>query len=93
MILRYADYEKDAIFDADVVVMGTGAGGAAAGAELAEAGLDVMLLEEGGYHPTSSFSPYTTESVPRLYRDASATMIFGGRRSRTSRAGASAGAP
>jgi choline dehydrogenase-like flavoprotein len=77
MILRYADYEKDAIFDADVVIIGTGAGGAAAGAELAEAGFDVVLLEEGGYHPTSSFSPYAAESVPRLYRDASSTIIFG----------------
>ena len=74
-ILEYADYAVDARYDADVVVIGTGAGGAAAGAELAEAGLDVVFLEEGGYHPTSSFNPYVTHSVPRLYRDASATVI------------------
>ena len=76
-ILSYADYETERRFDADVVVVGTGAGGAAAGTELAEAGRDVLFVEEGGYHPTSSFNPYTTESVPRLYRDASATVIFG----------------
>ena len=76
-ILDHADYEKTSTFDADVVVIGTGAGGAAAGAEIAEAGLSVLFLEEGGYHPTSSFSPYVQESVPRLYRDASATIIMG----------------
>jgi choline dehydrogenase-like flavoprotein len=77
MILRYADYEREPRFDADVVVVGTGAGGAAAGAELAEAGLSVTFVEEGGHHPTSSFNPYATETVPRIYRDASSTIIFG----------------
>ncbi|MGM0574851.1 MAG: GMC family oxidoreductase N-terminal domain-containing protein [Myxococcota bacterium] len=77
MILRYADYETRDTFDADVVVVGTGAGGATVGAELAEAGLDVLFVEEGGYHPTSSFNPYLGESVPRLYRDAGSTVIFG----------------
>jgi choline dehydrogenase-like flavoprotein len=77
VILAHADYEREHEFSADVVVVGTGAGGAVVGTELAEAGRDVLFVEEGGYHPTESFNPYTTESVPRLYRDASATMIFG----------------
>jgi choline dehydrogenase-like flavoprotein len=34
-------------------------------------------VEEGGYHPTSSFNPYLTESIPRLYRDAGGTIIMG----------------
>ena len=76
-ILKHADYTQGATYDADVVIIGTGAGGAAAGATLAEAGLDVILIEEGSYQPTSSFTPYATESVPRLYRDASSTIIFG----------------
>lgn len=77
MISNYADYERERRFETDVVVVGTGAGGAALGAELAEAGLGVVFVEEGSYHPTSSFNPYATETVPRLYRDASATLIFG----------------
>ena len=77
MILRHADYRRGGTFDADVVVIGTGAGGAVAGAELAESGLDVVFVEEGGHHSTSSFSPFTTDSIPRLYRDGSSTMIFG----------------
>ncbi|MCA9634197.1 MAG: GMC family oxidoreductase N-terminal domain-containing protein [Myxococcales bacterium] len=76
-VLAHEDYAEDQSFEADVVVVGTGAGGAAAGAALAEAGHHVMFVEEGSYHPTSSFNPYTTQSVPRLYRDASATMIVG----------------
>ena len=60
-----------------VVIVGTGAGGAVVGALLAEAGHDVLFIEEGSYFGTSSFNPYVTESVPRLYRDASATVIAG----------------
>ncbi len=77
MILAFDDYDTETTFETDVVVVGTGAGGAAAGANLAEQGRRVLFVEEGGYHPTSSFNPYTTQSVPRMYRDASATVIFG----------------
>jgi choline dehydrogenase-like flavoprotein len=77
MLLRHDDYATDRDFETDVVVVGTGAGGGVAGTELAEAGRRVLFVEEGGYHPTSSFNPYLTESVPRLYRDASATVILG----------------
>ncbi len=77
MILRASDYQRNGTFDADVVVVGTGAGGAVVGAELAEAGRSVIFVEEGAHHATSSFNPYLTESVPRLYRDAGATVILG----------------
>ncbi|HVW28214.1 MAG TPA: GMC family oxidoreductase [Polyangiaceae bacterium] len=77
MFLKSTDYPKNATFDADVVVVGTGAGGAVVGAELAEAGRSVIFVEEGSHHPTSSFGPYMTESVPRLYRDGGSTAIVG----------------
>ncbi len=76
-ILSHRDYRNGEQHDAEVVVIGTGAGGAVVGAELAEAGHEVLFLEEGGYHPTSSFNPYLTESIPRLYRDAGGTIIMG----------------
>src|SRR5690606_24774179 len=77
MYLSYRDYERERRYDADVVVVGTGAGGAAAGAELAARGLDVLFIEEGSHTPTSSFNPYSSESVPRLYRDTGASAIVG----------------
>ncbi|MEM8608627.1 MAG: GMC family oxidoreductase [Myxococcota bacterium] len=76
-ILAHRDYAQEQAFDADVVVVGTGAGGAVVGAELAEMGRDVLFLEEGGHHPTPSLNPFLTESIPRLYRDAGGTIIVG----------------
>ncbi len=77
MYLAYEDYEKTNTFSADVVVVGTGAGGAAAGTVLAERGLTVLFVEEGSHTPTSSFNPYARESVPRLYRDAGGSAVLG----------------
>ncbi len=77
MILSHGDYELDQHFDADVVIVGTGAGGAPLGAVLAEAGFEVLFVEEGGYHATSSFNPYGTESIGRLMRDGGTTAIQG----------------
>lgn len=65
------------VHHAEVVVIGTGAGGAAVGATLAEAGVDVVMVEEGSWHPTQSLNPYLAESLPRLYRDAGTSIIFG----------------
>ena len=76
-ILAHRDYQSGEQYDAEVVVVGTGAGGAVVGAELAESGRDVLFVEEGAYHPTASFSPYLTESLPRLYRDSGGTIIMG----------------
>ena len=75
--LAHSDYDDHAEFSADVVVVGTGAGGAVVGAELASAGHNVLFVEEGSHHPTTSFNPYVTQSIPRLYRDVSATVIYG----------------
>ena len=76
-IYAHDDYAREARFETDVLVIGTGAGGAAVGAELAKAGVDVLFAEEGSYTPTASFTPYGSESIPRLYRDGGATVILG----------------
>ena len=77
MILSHSDYERERSFSADVVVVGTGAGGAVVGTELAESGRDVLFVEEGSWVSTDAFNPYSSESIPRLYRDAAATVILG----------------
>jgi choline dehydrogenase-like flavoprotein len=64
-------------FDADVVIVGTGAGGATAAARLRAAGRDVLMLEEGGLHRVESFQTDPTTMLQRLYRDAGTAMILG----------------
>lgn len=62
----------DTSIRADVCVIGTGAGGAVMAARLAEAGYDVVMLEEGGYWSGTDFTEDEAEMVPRLYADQGA---------------------
>jgi choline dehydrogenase-like flavoprotein len=62
---------------ADVCVIGTGAGGAVAAAELAEAGLDVVALEEGAHHRLADFGGPPLQMMRRLYRDDGLTATVG----------------
>ncbi len=61
--------------DADVVVCGSGAGGSMAARELSRAGLEVLLLEEGGDHRPPDFTQREDEMIPLLFQQ------HGGRRS------------
>ncbi|HLN67886.1 MAG TPA: FAD-dependent oxidoreductase, partial [Streptosporangiaceae bacterium] len=60
--------------ECDVVVVGSGAGGATMAVELAEAGVDVVVIEEGGYHPTESFTADSMRALRTLYRDGGGGM-------------------
>jgi choline dehydrogenase-like flavoprotein len=62
---------------ADVAVVGTGAGGAVVAAELAQAGLDVALLEEGADVGRRDFSAEPLVQVQRLYRQRGLTGTIG----------------
>ncbi len=61
----------------DVVVVGSGAGGATMAAKLAGAGVDVVMVEEGGYHPTESFQSSMGHALRTLYRDGGAATTIG----------------
>ncbi len=55
----------------DVIVIGSGAGGAVVARELARAGRSVMVLEEGGYHPPKEYGALTPSRALRtLAREA-----------------------
>jgi choline dehydrogenase-like flavoprotein len=54
---------------ADVVVIGTGAGGAVSAALLAEAGYDVVMLEGGGWHTRADFTDDEAALTERLFAD------------------------
>jgi len=62
----------------DVVVVGSGAGGATAATILAEAGLRVIVLEEGPYYRPEDYGKFTpSESTRRLFREAGLLAAFG----------------
>jgi choline dehydrogenase-like flavoprotein len=72
-----ADVAGDVSVECGVVIVGSGAGGATMAAELAEAGVDVVVLEEGGYHPTESFRAQSVRALRTLYRDGGGGMTVG----------------
>ena len=63
--------------DADVCVIGAGAGGAVVAAELAEGGMTVVVLEEGHWHDPDSFTARSPEMLARLYRDGGQIATLG----------------
>ncbi len=62
---------------ADVVIMGSGAGGAPLAYELAGEGHSVVLLEEGGYYPTECFQFDCKETASKVYRNSGLMFALG----------------
>jgi len=60
---------SDLDLSADTCVVGSGAGGAFVAATLAEAGVDVLLVEEGGYYTTRDFDMREADTIPKLYQE------------------------
>ncbi|HEY3803289.1 MAG TPA: FAD-dependent oxidoreductase [Kofleriaceae bacterium] len=67
----------DLAVECDVVVIGTGAGGAVVARELAEAGVAVVMIEEGAYFDRSDFTGRTFDMQQKLYRRGGATFSIG----------------
>ena len=63
--------------ECDVVIVGSGAGGAVAAASLAEAGLDVLVLEAGGHYERDTYPSDRIEAIQTLYRGAGLTVAAG----------------
>jgi choline dehydrogenase-like flavoprotein len=63
--------------ECDVAIVGSGAGGAAAAATLAEAGLDVLVLESGPYVDHTGYPTDPLEAMPLFYRDGGMTIATG----------------
>ena len=69
--------DKAARLDADVCVIGAGAGGAVVAAELAEGGMSVVVLEEGQWHDPDGFTARMPQMLARLYRDGGQIATLG----------------
>jgi choline dehydrogenase-like flavoprotein len=61
-----------ATLKADVVVIGSGAGGAVVACELQRAGFAVLVLEEGGHHTRADFKMREDINYPMLYQESGA---------------------
>ncbi len=62
---------------AHVLIIGSGAGGATSAVVLAEAGYDVLVLEEGMRHELNDYGKSPVAAMPLLYRNRGMTPILG----------------
>src|SRR4051794_19488176 len=62
--------DADTTLDCDVVVVGSGAGGGTAAGVLPQAGLDVVIVEAGGYYDQAEFDGAELPGFERLYLNA-----------------------
>ena len=59
-------------FEADIVIIGTGAGGGVAAEELCKAGLSVLIVEMGPFKTAKDFTMEERTAYPDLYQEAAA---------------------
>jgi choline dehydrogenase-like flavoprotein len=67
---RAETWEETDDVECEVVVIGTGAGGAVVGRELADRGFAVVFVEEGEHHRRDAFTGSSVNAHKRFYRGA-----------------------
>ncbi len=67
-----AALDRDLALEADVAIVGTGAGGGVTAEILAAAGLEVVLIEEGPLKSSGDFRMLEAEAYPQLYQESAA---------------------
>jgi long-chain-alcohol oxidase len=68
-IIRPPDWPLDLELKAEIVVVGSGAGGGVVAARLAEAGHDVLVIEAGPYVPEADLPRDEMDAFTRIYLD------------------------
>lgn len=76
--VRSARAVDAAVLRADACVIGSGAGGGVVAARLAEAGFDIIVLEEGGYLAPAELDEDEGRMTARLYADGGARLTDDG---------------
>lgn len=71
-VRRGEQLREDVVERCDVCIIGSGAGGAMLAAGLTEKGLDVVMIEEGGWHTRRDFTLREGDAYPMLYQDGGA---------------------
>lgn len=77
MIRPFADVKGSERVEADVVVVGSGAGGAVAAHRLARGGRKVVLVEEGSMIDPTDFTTDSWAAMKMLYRDNGMRAMIG----------------
>ena len=72
-----AAQQATAAMDADVLIIGSGAGGATTATILAEAGLDVLIVEEGAWVEQGAVVPFSLDQMEQQYRAGGVTVALG----------------
>lgn len=77
-IYQGKDFQKRVKLSCDIVIIGSGCGGAVVAKELAEEGYQVVIVEEGGYYQREEYSQFTPSDTLRfMYRDYGGTPAVG----------------
>ncbi len=66
--------DKDLTLEADVVIVGTGAGGGTTAEALSAAGYKVLLVEEGPLKTSTDFKMQESDAYPSLYQEGIGRM-------------------
>ena len=69
--------DHDESIRTQVVIIGTGAGGGPLACELAEKGIDVVLLEAGSWHDPAHFGEDPARHLKEMYIDNGTTVALG----------------
>jgi choline dehydrogenase-like flavoprotein len=75
-IVDAAALETDRTMEADVVIVGSGAGGGVTAEILALAGLTVLIVEEGALRSSSDFKMREADAYPALYQESAARQTL-----------------
>ena len=70
-------FKESSQLEADVLIIGSGAGGATVATTMAESGLSVLVLEEGPYVPASQAPARMADSLAKLWRCGGLTVAYG----------------
>ncbi|MFC5511175.1 GMC family oxidoreductase N-terminal domain-containing protein [Massilia jejuensis] len=75
-IVDAAALDTDRTLEADVVIVGSGAGGGVTAEILALAGLSVLIVEEGALRSSADFRMREADAYPELYQEAAARQTL-----------------
>ncbi|HIZ51378.1 MAG TPA: GMC family oxidoreductase [Candidatus Pseudomonas excrementavium] len=73
-VTNAAQLQQDLTLEADIAIVGSGAGGATSAEILSAAGFKVLLIEEGGLFTSSDFKLQEDEAYPALYQEGLGRM-------------------